>query len=95
MPNTSDVTANIRELIIQLHRGNRAEAEPLVEAVATELKAILLSGLDPQSLQMQQAQQTMFAIDEARTLMGQQDLGGALEAARDAGKEWKAPARRR
>jgi len=34
----------------------------------------------------------MFAIDEVRTLMAQDDLEGAGAAARDAAKEWKAKA---
>ncbi len=86
--NTSDLTANIRDLIIQIHRGNNQPAEVIVDQVASQLKTIMLPGMDPHDFPMQHAQQTLFAIDEVRTLLSQQDLSGALDAARDAGKEW-------
>jgi hypothetical protein len=49
----------------------------------------MLSGTDPEDLDMQRAQQTMFAIDEVRMLLAQRDFEGAATAARDAAKEWK------
>jgi hypothetical protein len=82
------MTAKIRDLIVYLHRGNKAPAEAALEVVSGHLKTVMQSGLDPESFPAQRAQQTMFAIDEVRMFMAQQDLGGALEAARDAGKEW-------
>jgi hypothetical protein len=86
--NSADLTVNIRDLIIQLHRGNGTQAESLVTGVAGCLKEILLSGDDPGSVQMQRAQQTMFAIDEVRMLLANSDFEGAVAAARDAAKEW-------
>jgi hypothetical protein len=84
------VTANIRELVVQLSRGNIARAVPLAESVRTDLDAILASDTDAGSTPKLQAQQTKFAIDEVRMLVEQQDLRGALDAARDAAKEWRA-----
>lgn len=85
----SDLTASIRDLALHLHRGNSGLAESLVERIAKTLKDIIHSDADPQSFPMLRAQQTMFAIDEVRLLMSQRDFSGALDAARDAGKEWK------
>lgn len=87
--NSSALTASIRDLALHLHRGNSGLAESLVEQIAQTLKELMHSGSDPQSFSMQKAQQTAFAIDEVRLLMAQRDLSGALDAARDAGKEWK------
>ena len=87
--NSSDVLPNLRDLIVHLHRGNGARAETIVADVAGYLKEALQSGSDPESADMQRSQQTMFAIDEVRLLIGQQDLEGAAAAARDAAKEWR------
>ncbi len=89
MNNAPGVTANIRELVVQLSRGNIARAVPLAESVRTDLDAILTSDMDTGSTPKLQAQQTKFAIDEVRMLVEQQDLRGALDAARDAAKEWR------
>lgn len=86
---TSLVTENIKDLIVHLHRGNGPRAETIISDVAGKLSKIMLSGRDPASFDMQRAQQTMFAIDEVRILLGQRDFNGAVDAARDAGKEWK------
>ena len=87
---SSEVIANIRDLIVHLHRGNGPQAETIVEDVAAFLKTTMLSGTsDPNSSSMQRAQQTMFALDEVRMLLEQRDFGGAAAAARDAQKEWK------
>ena len=86
---TSDVTANIRDLIIHLHRGNQAQAEDLVGGVEQHLKEMMRSGEDPHAPAMQKARQTMFAMDEVRMLLSQRDFTGAVAAARDAAKEWK------
>ena len=90
--NSSDVLASIRDLIVHLHRSNGPQAETIVTDVAAYLKEIMQSEADPGSPDMQRARQTMFAVDEVRTLLAQQDFGGASTAARDAAKEWKQPA---
>ena len=87
--NSSEVSANLRDLIVHLHRGNGGLAETIVNQVAYRLKDIMQSGLDPQSSPMLRAQQTLFAIDEVQTLLSQRDFNGAMDAARDAAKEWK------
>ncbi|MEI9813642.1 MAG: hypothetical protein WDO18_13780 [Acidobacteriota bacterium] len=89
MTKATSVATNIRELIVQLSRGNKAQAVPLAELVRADLTAILASDQDVASMPMQQAQQTMFAIDEVQMLVEQRDLRGALDAARDAAKEWR------
>lgn len=83
------VAANIRELIVHTSRGNQTKALQLAGQVAADLKTILEIQPAENSLQ-EPAQQTLFAIYEVLTLMGEQDLDGALAAARDAGKEWRA-----
>lgn len=87
--NSPHVTAGIRDLIVHLHRGNGGQAESIVDDVAGRLKDIMLSGMDPGSAPMLRAQQTMFAIDEVKMFLAQRDFDGAVDAARDAGKEWK------
>ena len=89
MVNSVDVVASIRDLMVHLSRRNGAQAELVVVEVVACLKGIMLSGEDPASSGMQRAQQTMFAIDEVRTLLSQQDYDGAAAAARDAAKEWR------
>lgn len=89
LENASLVTENIKDLIVHLHRANAGRASTIVDDVAGRLKQIMLSGEDPKSFPMQRAQQTMFAIDEVRILLAQRDFDGAVDAARDAGKEWK------
>jgi hypothetical protein len=87
--NSSEVIASLRDLIVHLHRGNRAQAETIVTDVAGYLKEVMTSGADPETLDMQRTQQTMFAIDEVRMLLSQGDFEGAGAAARDAAKEWR------
>ena len=89
---TADVLSSIRDLIVHLHRSNGAQAESIVADVVAHLKQVMTSGADPKSPEMLRAQQTMFAVDEVRTLLSQQDFSGAATAARDAAKEWKQPA---
>ena len=86
---TIPVTTNIRDLIVHLHRGNRGKAESIVADVVGQLEGIMQSGMDPQCSSMLRAQQTTFAIDEVRGLLSQGDLSGAVDAARDAKKEWE------
>jgi hypothetical protein len=74
---------------MHLHRGNGSQAEALLTDVAGYLQDVMRSGADPESLDMQRTQQTMFAIDEVRMLLAQHDFEGAATAARDAAKEWK------
>lgn len=89
MTSTTTIANNTRELVVHLSRGNGAPARALAGRVQTDLKLILNSGLDAASLQRQQAQQTMYAIEEVLALIDQSDLRGAWEAARDASKEWR------
>jgi len=85
----AEVTASIRELIVQLTRGNRPQAESIVDNLTVFLKDVLKSKDDPASPQMLRAQQTFFAIDETRLMLAQRDFRAATAAARDAAKEWK------
>jgi hypothetical protein len=87
--NSTEVLTSIRDLIVHLHRGNTTRAESIVSDVAAYLKVVMQSGADPGSTEMQRTQQTMFAIDEVRLLLAQQDCDGAMAAARDAAKEWR------
>ena len=89
MVNSVDVIAGIRDLIVHLHRSNGAQAETIVVDVAAHLDAMILSGADPGSFEMQRAQQTMFALEEVRILLADRDFEGAASAARDAAKEWR------
>ena len=85
----AEVTAGIRDLIVHLHRGNSGLAASIVQDIAERLQEVMQSDEDTASFPVRRAQQTMFAIDEVRILMAEQDYNGAAEAARDAGKEWK------
>ncbi len=87
---TATIAADTRELIVQLSRGNANPAQTLALRVQADLNMILNSDLDAASTLRQQARQTMFAIEEVLALVGQSDLRGAWEAARDAAKEWRA-----
>ena len=60
----------------------------LAESVRSQLDMIL--GSDTASTSSEHpVQQTRFAIDEVILLARQGDLEGALDAARDAAKEWR------
>ena len=85
----SEVTPQIRELIVHLHRGNGKQAQEIVDRVAGFLTATLSSGADPTSETMHRAEQTMFAMDEVRISLAERNFNGAMVAARDAVKEWK------
>lgn len=89
MLNTSLITNNTRELIVQLSRENGDSARALAKHVEADLNTILTSDPDAANLQ-HQAQQTMYAIEEVLTLLAKSDFRGAREAARDAAKEWRA-----
>ena len=86
---TSDVIGSLRDLTVHLHRGNEAQAELIVTDVTGYLNQMLQSPDDPDGPETRRAQQTMFAIEEVRTLMSERDYEGAATAARDAAKEWR------
>ena len=83
---SSNVVANLRDLTVHLHRGNTAEARTIVVEAAERLQEVILSGDEPE---IGRAQQTLFAIEEVRIMLSQDDVNGALAAARDAAKEWR------
>ncbi len=85
----AEVTANIRELIVHLTRGNSSQAESILDDLSLFLKGVVKSKAHPESPEMRRAQQTFFAIDEARLMLAQRDFNAAIAAARDAVKEWK------
>ena len=82
----ANVAANLRDLTVHLHRGNTAEAKTIAAQAAEQLQEIIQAGDHPE---VERAQQTMFAIEEVRIMLSQDDVNGALAAARDAGKEWR------
>jgi hypothetical protein len=85
----ANVAANLRDLTVHLHRGNTAEAKNIAALAAEQLQEIIKSGVEPEGILMGKAQQTMFAIEEVRIMLSQDDVNGALAAARDAAKEWR------
>jgi hypothetical protein len=82
----ANVAANLRDLTVHLHRGNAAEARTIAAQAAEQLQEII-RGDAPEGVG--RAQQTMFAIEEVRIMLSQDDVNGALAAARDAAKEWR------
>ena len=80
------VVANLRDLTVHLHRGNAAEATKIAAQAAGQLQEIIGAGGEPETAR---AQQTLFAIEEVRIMLSQDDVNGALAAARDAAKEWR------
>jgi hypothetical protein len=84
----ANVAANLRDLTVHLHRGNAAEAKTIAAQAAEQLQEIIQSD-EPESVLIARAQQTMFAIEEVRIMLSQDDVNGALAAARDAAKEWR------
>ena len=84
----ANVAANLRDLTVHLHRGNSAEAKTIATQAAEQLQEII-QGDAPEGHLMGRAQQTMFAIEEVRIMLSQDDVNGALAAARDAAKEWR------
>lgn len=85
----ANVAANLRDLTVHLHRGNAAEAKTIATQAAEQLQEILQAGGAPAGILAERAQQTMFAIEEVRIMLSQDDVNGALAAARDAAKEWR------
>ena len=85
----ANVAANLRDLTVHLHRGNAAEARNIVAQAAEQLQEIIQAGADSEGVLTGRAQQTMFAIEEVRIMLSQDDVNGALAAARDAAKEWR------
>jgi hypothetical protein len=86
----ANVAANLRDLTVHLHRGNAAEAKSIASQAAELLQEIIQGGDAPEGILVGRAQQTMFAIEEVRVMLSQDDVNGALAAARDAAKEWRA-----
>jgi hypothetical protein len=85
----ANVAANLRDLTVHLHRNNAAEAKNIAAQAAEQLREIIDSGGEPGGVTTARAQQTMFAIEEVRIMLSQDDVNGALAAARDAAKEWR------
>jgi hypothetical protein len=85
----ANVAANLRDLTVHLHRGNATEAKTIAARAAEQLQEIIQAGVEPEGILMERAQQTMFAIEEVRIMLSQDDVNGALAAARDAAKEWR------
>jgi len=85
----ANVAANLRDLTVHLHRGNAAEAKTIASQAAEQLQEIIQAGVEPEGVLIGRAQQTMFAIEEVRIMLSQDDVNGALAAARDAAKEWR------
>jgi hypothetical protein len=86
----ANVVANLRDLTVHLHRGNATEAKKFAALAAEQLQEIV-SGDEPEGVLIARAQQTLFAIEEVRIMLSQDDLNGALAASRDAAKEWRQP----
>ena len=84
---SSNVTAAVNDLIVNLHRGNQVRAESILGDITGYLGEVIKSEDDPMNLHC--AQQTMHAVDEVRIQLEERNFKGAVEAARDAGKEWK------
>ena len=84
------IRTGVQELIVQLTRRNGKQSHLLATSIRSELARILKSQPDALPVTSHPAQQTLFAIDEVLLLVGQEDLRGALDAARDAAKEWRA-----
>ena len=87
MADTLSVTEGIKDLIVHLHRGNTGQAETILRDVTGSLTKMMQAESDATSLH--RAQQTMFAFEEVRIMLGERNFRGAADAARDAGKEWK------
>jgi rRNA-processing protein FCF1 len=84
----STVVANLRDLTVHLHRANVTEAKKIAAQAAEQLQEIVSSD-EPDNFIIARAQQTLFAIEEVRIMLSQDDVNGALAAARDAAKEWR------
>ena len=89
LDDTSTLVANLRDLTVHLHRGNAAEAKTIAAQATERLQEIIRSGDEPGSFLAGRAQQTLFAIEEVRIMLAEDDVNGALAAARDAAKEWR------
>ena len=85
----ANVAANLRDLTVHLHRNNAKESKSIAALAAEQLQEIIGSGDEPGSSIVVRAQQTLFAIEEVRIMLSQDDVNGALVAARDAAKEWR------
>jgi hypothetical protein len=86
LENSLDMIEGLRDLTVHIHRGNATQAGSIVTDISKRLQGII-AGDD--AVSKQRAQQTLFAIQEVGILLGENDLSGALSAARDASKEWR------
>ena len=84
---SSNLNTAMNDLVVNLHRNNHSKAEAILGDITGCLNDVLKSESDPTSLHV--TQQTLHAVDEVRIQMEERNFKGALEAARDAGKEWK------
>jgi hypothetical protein len=82
----AQVSAAIRDLIVQLHQGNGRTAGVLMTEVSRLLEGFTLTA---NSHSGDRLNLTSAAIGEARTLLAEKDLLGAASAAREAAKEWR------
>ena len=89
LADAANVVANLRDLTVHLHRGNTTEATTIAAQAAEQLREIIVAGDQPGNVLAGRAQQTLFAIEEVRIMLSQDDVNGALAAARDAAKEWR------
>jgi hypothetical protein len=78
-----EVTASIRDLIINLHRRNAPQAGLLADEVTNQLRAMRPAAGDTR------IDLTIDAIGEVRLLMAEKDYSGAASAAREAAREWR------
>jgi hypothetical protein len=85
---SSEVAANIRELIVHLERRNALRSEAIVAKISGFLDGLLKSKVTLDGVEMSRAQQTMFALDEVRLMLTEKNFRSATEAARDARNEW-------
>ena len=84
------IRTDVQELIVQLARKNGKQALVLAESIRAELGEILKAQTDGLPVPSHPVRQTLFAIDEVLLMVEQEEWRGALDAARDAAKEWRA-----
>lgn len=87
---SSEVDTNIRKLIVQLTQGNVARAAVILDDISAFLDERTMALNQPGAASTERARQTMFAMEEVRVMLTQNNCRGALDAARDAAKEWNA-----
>ena len=88
----AQLTAGLRDLIVDLHQGNKRQAGALVDRVVVTLNNMLPTGDEAPKPGQERLNLTIAAVGEARLLMNENDMWGAATAARDAAREWRAKA---